>query len=377
MLVYYKRGETMKKLLFTIFFVLVICSYTKSAPTEESLPVSITEYYCKMGKYNCWDIIKDIQNETQESPSNGKGAYNPALEKKGISIIRAYMSPGGNGSYDLSNNTHIYIDFDEFMCKHGTCGYTITDNASAKQITYDKEGNIVRYSPGSQPTPKPTPKPIKASLTESSCKINNYDCWAIIKDIKKETLISPSKKGAYNPALEKKGILITSYHKEEYSGSSQSYNLSNQVNITIHNDKLNEKRGTQGYITITDTVNKKLIIYDTKGNITNTKNFLSKSSCKLGTYDCWNIIQEIKKLSKANEEATSALRKKGILIISEDMFLDGGSSIYLLSNGVSVFINYEMFSDRRGNHGHTTITDPNTKKSITYDTKGNIVSFKK
>ena len=366
----------MKKLLFIISCLFIISAYIKPAHAEETLPVSITEFYCKMGKYNCWDIIKDIKNKTQFSTSEGKGAYNPALEKKGLSIKRAHIFPKGNKSYDLSNNTHIFMNYDEFYRKQGTWGHTIiTDNLTAKQVTYDTEGNIVSYSPGhesSKPATKPKPKPLKISLTESSCKINNYDCWTIIKDIKKETMLSPSKGKAYNPALEKKEILITSYHQDKYTGSSQYYNLSNQISVFIIYDELSERRGTQGYTILTDTISEKMLIYDTKGNILNTKNFLSKSSCKLGIYDCWDIIKEIKSNRLG---AYSALRKKGIMIIQEDSFWDGGSLIYLLSNGASIFINYSTSSDSN-TWGYTTIVDPFTKKQITYDTKGNIVSFK-
>ena len=188
-------------------------------------------------------------------------------------------------------------------------------------------------------------------------------------------MLSPSKEKAYNPALEKKEILITNFHQDKYVGSSQTYNLANQIAVFINYDKNSDDRGTKGYTTLTNLASKKTLIYDTKGKILNTKNSLSKFSCKLGIYNCWDIIQDINLYSGKN--LYSALRKKGISVIEEDSFLDGGSLTYLLSNGINIFINHEMFcKERTGTCGYSTLTDLFNKKQVTYDTKGNIVSFK-
>ena len=216
------------------------------------------------------------------------------------------------------------------------------------------------------------------SITESSCKIGEYDCWDIIKDIKNETQPYPSRETASNPALEKKKLPIVEYYKS-YAGNSQHYKLSNQANISIYHNESDEKKGVQGYITVTDPITKKTIIYDTKGNITSTKHVLTESLCKIdGEYDCWDVIQDIKSNSKRHgvlePEAYSALEKKGISIAIENMFDDGGSLGYILSNNIDIFIHYEMFCNRNKTCGYTTITDFISKKKITYDTKGNIVN---
>lgn len=215
------------------------------------------------------------------------------------------------------------------------------------------------------------PESLPVSITESSCKMGEYDCWDIVKDIKQ---LSKSNQEPYL-ALEKKGILIV-YANVLQDGGSQFYTLSNGTNIVINYEMFSNRRGTRGYTTITDFISKKKITYNNEGKIVSTNNIFTESSCKIGKYDCWNIIQDIKKNSRksASKEKASnpALEKKGLSILSYRKFEDGGSESYVLSNQVEIFIDYKSSSKM---HGYTTISDHNTKKRIIYDKKGNIVNF--
>lgn len=363
----------MKKLLFVISLLFIICACTKpeSTPTptptkqsqnippqaslQKSLPVSITESSCKIGDYDCWDIITDIKQETQKSP-NQKGASNPALEKKGLSIIQ-FFQMGGDQFYTLSNQTYIIIYSDEANEKFGTQGYTsIQDPVSRKMIIYDTKGNITNT---------------KNEITESSCKMGEYDCWDIIKDIKQ---LSKSNKEAYS-ALREKGILIV--HADMLlDGGSLAYTLSNGISIFINYEMFSDREGTFGYTSIADFTTQKGITYNNEGKIVSTKNVFTESSCKIGKYDCWDIIQDIKKESKkdaSKEKAFNpALEKKGLSILSYRKFEDGGSESYLLSNLLEFYIDYKTSSKTQG---YTTISYLKSKRELIYDTEGNIVSF--
>ncbi len=353
----------MKKLLFIVSFIFIICACTKSQPeaTPKELPQEI-ESSCKIGNYDCWDIIQDIKRL-----SNSEEEASSALEKKGLSIIRtAIYGDGGSLGYTLSNGVSVFINNG-----NGTRGYaTITDPNSQKKITYDNEGKIINNI-----------------FTESSCKMGKYDCWDIIKDIKNETHITsvpdreekhgtarirrPAREKAFNSALEKKGLsIIEYYHIKDFY---KSYILSNGIEIFMSDDTSSQTRVKQGYTIIREPVSYKKIIYNNKGNITNTKNVITESSCKIGAYDCWDIIKDIKQLSNSNQEATSALEKKGILIaeIGEgdyDLF-------YTLSNGVDIIVPHKC--QRTDSCGHITITDRMIPIAITYDNEGNIVKQKK
>ena len=128
----------MKKLLFIISCVFIICACTK----QES--IYITESACKIGKYDCWDIIQDINKHKVFYSKEKNKYYNPDLEKKGISITSvSSLLDGGSVYYTLSNQAEIFIDHNS---ESQNWDYTtITDLFNKKQVTYDTKGNIVSF----------------------------------------------------------------------------------------------------------------------------------------------------------------------------------------------------------------------------------------
>lgn len=143
----------MKKLLSIIPFLFIICACAKTQP----------ESTCKIKDYDCWTIIQDLK-ETKRTPvgrianlmensqekqilqSSGNDThkskiYNPALEKKGLFIVK--YEALWNGSpivYILSNDVKISIE-----SASTKAGYANVSGPSIKRTTYDREGNIVNF----------------------------------------------------------------------------------------------------------------------------------------------------------------------------------------------------------------------------------------
>ena len=177
----------MKKLLFIMPLLFLICACTKQ------------ESSCKIGEYDCWDIIQDLketkpilldikyeeyaklpasQREEKRKESREKRIFsNPALEAKGLSIVNQYdvqilpqqqiLTAKGlsvvnqdnglwNGDnsihYTLSNGINIIIDnskkpyaivkFPLELKPQRVFGH-VDKYTYQKVVTYDKEGNIL------------------------------------------------------------------------------------------------------------------------------------------------------------------------------------------------------------------------------------------
>ncbi len=134
----------MKKLLFIVSFIFLICACTKKQPefTQPQISQGIIkqESSCKIGEYDCWEIIQDFKKDTLFAADSGI-TYNPSLTKKRLPLIKYENNGGKSISCQLSYQISIFIDYDN--C-HDTYGYaTISDSINKIKFIYDPEGNIV------------------------------------------------------------------------------------------------------------------------------------------------------------------------------------------------------------------------------------------
>ena len=120
-----------------------------------------------------------------------------------------------------------------------------------------------------------------------------------------------------------------------------------------------------------------------------------ESACKIGKYDCWTIIQDLKETKTAPVGRAAklmqtpqvqpninnitkpkvnnpALEEKGLFIIFYNSFWNGGPTIYVLSNGVSISVNDSSLSKKPD---YAIVAGPSIKRTI-YDKEGNIISLK-
>lgn len=104
----------------------------------------------------------------------------------------------------------------------------------------------------------------------------------------------------------------------------------------------------------------------------------SDIQCSISGQDCWLIIQNIKHTDRlcpqGQEEKecsyqNTALKAYGLSVTHHEIFKDGGSERYTLSNGVNIFKNFRIGSQE---NGYTTVSWPN-KRSVTFDRSGHAI----
>lgn len=147
----------MKKLLFIIPLLFLICACTK------------LESSCKIGEYDCWEIIQNLKETKIENRSIKYEEYaklpasqraemrkkrffsNPALEAKGLSVISQYGLWNGDHSttYTLSNGVNIVIDKTKkqyAIVKIPEISPKSNNSALYQKIfVYDIAGNIISF----------------------------------------------------------------------------------------------------------------------------------------------------------------------------------------------------------------------------------------
>ena len=160
----------MKKLLFIISCLFIICACTKTQPeskqksSSKPLPVSITKSACKINGYDCWTIIQDLKEtkmlpvgritnlmenpqekqilQSNENDTHKSKISNPTLEEKGLFIVKYEALWNGSPTiYTLSNDVKISIA--SGVSKKAE--YATVSGPSIKRTTYDREGNIVKF----------------------------------------------------------------------------------------------------------------------------------------------------------------------------------------------------------------------------------------
>ncbi|GEM_PF-4364673 len=146
----------MKKLLFIMPLLFLICACAK------------LESSCKIGEYDCWNIIQDLKETkkinlsiqyeeyaklpaTQRAEMREKRVFsNPALEAKGLTVVEQNGLWNGDHSitYTLSNGVTIVINNTrkQYAIVKFPFEPSKKDNSALykKIYDYDKEGNIIK-----------------------------------------------------------------------------------------------------------------------------------------------------------------------------------------------------------------------------------------
>ena len=355
----------MKKLLSIISFLFIISACTKKQPepAQESLPIKLDqgitaqESSCKIANYDCWDIIEDLKKDTIRFEDK---FYNHSLENKGLLLTQYSAEIFESRKGTLSNQVEISINYDNCNVEYGYA--TISDPTRKIKFTYDGKGNIV-----------------SSLLPESSCKINNYDCSQIIKDLK-----SNSEGNIYNnPALQEKGLSIINYEETD-NGNSQSYILSNDMIILVNNNISSCTKKTCGNTTtIIDPTSKKKFTYDKENNLESIGNFVAETLCTIHRYSCWDVIQDLKETTDYSFEQDNikhtlyknpALERKGEQVIAYSKNKDG-SEFYKLSSQITISINNNWLSKEKHPQGYASVSNPFIKKKFIFDNQGKLIDI--
>ena len=110
--------------------------------------------------------------------------------------------------------------------------------------------------------------------------------------------------------------------------------------------------------------------------------------CKINGHDCWAVVQ---KLGKTKEICTENpdkdniwapdiityenpdLKEWGITVTQYTMFRDGGSTIHVLNDNVSIHVNRSIGMQGTPAYGQTTIKFKETGKQFIYDSTGELI----
>lgn len=110
--------------------------------------------------------------------------------------------------------------------------------------------------------------------------------------------------------------------------------------------------------------------------------------CKINGHDCWAVVQKLGKTKEIRTENPDKdniwvadivtyenpdLKKWGITVTQYTMFRDGGSTIHVLNDNVSVRVNRSIGMQGTPAYGQTTIKFKETGKQFIYDSTGELV----
>lgn len=110
--------------------------------------------------------------------------------------------------------------------------------------------------------------------------------------------------------------------------------------------------------------------------------------CKINGHACWDVVQKLAKTKEIRTENPDKdniwapdiityenpdLKKWGITVTQYTMFRDGGSTIHVLNDNISIRINRSLGLKGTPSYGLTTIKFKETGKQFIYDFMGEFV----
>ena len=110
--------------------------------------------------------------------------------------------------------------------------------------------------------------------------------------------------------------------------------------------------------------------------------------CKINGHDCWAVVQKLGKTKEIRTENPDKdniwvadivtyenpdLKKWGITVTQYTMFRDGGSTIHVLNDNVSVRVNRSIGMQGTPAYGQTTIKFKETGKQFIYAFTGDLL----
>lgn len=113
-----------------------------------------------------------------------------------------------------------------------------------------------------------------------------------------------------------------------------------------------------------------------------------KQDCKINGHDCWVVVQKLGKTKEIRTENPDKnniwapdivtyenpdLKKWGITVTQYTMFRDGGSTIHVLNENVSIRVNRSLGMQGTPAYGQTTVKFKETGKQFIYNFTGKLV----
>ena len=110
--------------------------------------------------------------------------------------------------------------------------------------------------------------------------------------------------------------------------------------------------------------------------------------CKINGHDCWIVVQKLSKTKEIRTENPDKnniwapdivtyenpdLKKWGITVTQYTMFRDGGSTIHVLNDNVSIRVNRSLGMQGTPAYGQTTVKFKDTGKQFIYDFTGKVI----
>lgn len=110
--------------------------------------------------------------------------------------------------------------------------------------------------------------------------------------------------------------------------------------------------------------------------------------CKINGYDCWAVVQKLGKTKEIRTEnpdkdniwasdiityENKDLKALGVIVTNYTMFRDGGSTIYVLNDNISIHTNRSLGMKGTPNYGLTTIKFKDTGKQFIYNFMGEFI----
>ena len=110
--------------------------------------------------------------------------------------------------------------------------------------------------------------------------------------------------------------------------------------------------------------------------------------CKINGHDCWAVVQKLGKTKEIRTEnpdkdniwapdiityENKDLKDWGITVTQYIMFRDGGSTLYVLNENVSIRVNRSLGMKNTPAYGQTTIKFKETGKQFIYDFMGKLI----
>ena len=114
----------------------------------------------------------------------------------------------------------------------------------------------------------------------------------------------------------------------------------------------------------------------------------TKTDCKINGYDCWTVVQKLGKTKEIRTEnpdknniwapdivtyENPELKSWGLTVTYYTMFRDGGSTIYVLNENVSIHTNRSIGMQGTPAYGETTVKFKETGDKFIYDFMGKVI----
>ncbi len=110
--------------------------------------------------------------------------------------------------------------------------------------------------------------------------------------------------------------------------------------------------------------------------------------CKINGHDCWAVVQKLGKTKEIRTENPDKdniwapdiityenpdLKEWGIIVTQYTMFRDGGSTIHILNDNVSIRVNRSIGMQGTPAYGETTVKFKETGDKFIYDFMGKVI----